>query len=118
MITRKTFVVRLAAWAGGGTLLSIAGCGGGDDDSDPSSQSPAACVAREITANHGHQLSIPVADLDSTVAMTYSIQGTADHAHQVSFSPAQLAQLKAGVAVTVASTVAFGHSHAVTEACA
>lgn len=118
MISRKSFIARLAACAGGSGLLWLAGCGGADDDSDPVPQGPSSCAAREITANHGHALSVPVADLDSAVPMTYSIQGVADHSHHVTFSPAQLAQLKAGQAVTVTSTVEFGHSHGVTEACA
>lgn len=115
MITRKTFVARLAAWAGAGTVLGLAGCGGGDDD--PAEQGLVACAATEITGNHGHQLSIAPADLDSPAAMTYGIRGAADHDHLVTFSADQLARLKSGLAVTVMSTVAFGHSHAVTEAC-
>lgn len=118
MITRKSFIVRLAGWAGGSSGLWLAACGGGDDDADPPPPGPSSCTAREITANHGHALSIPVADLDSPVAMTYGIQGAADHSHRVTFNPAQLGQLKAGQAVTVTSTVDFGHSHGVTEACA
>jgi VCBS repeat-containing protein len=64
-------------------------------------------------------LSVPVADLDSPTARTYSIMGAAAHDHQVTFSPAQLQQLKGGTPVSVAST-AFsgdGHNHNVTVTC-
>ena len=70
-----------------------------------------------IAGNHGHVLSIPAADLNATVDMTYGIQGSADHNHTVTFTPAQLAQLKAGTAVTVTSTTNLSHSHDVGTRC-
>jgi hypothetical protein len=116
MVTRKAFLVQLA---GGGWLLATGGCGGGGD-AYGSGPAPAAggCGATSITDNHGHALAIPTADLSSATDKTYSIQGAADHGHDVTFSAAQLAQLKAGQAVMVTSTIAFSHSHDVTEACA
>ena len=71
-----------------------------------------------ISGNHGHSLSIAAADLDSTTAKTYSIQGAATHDHLVTLSPAQLATLKAGGSVTVTSTTTLAHDHAVTITCA
>jgi hypothetical protein len=115
MVTRKSFLVQLA---GGSWLLALGGCGGGGDGGGTST--PAAsggCAATAIVGNHGHALAIPTADLSSAVAMTYSIQGAADHSHDVTFSAAQLAQLKAGQAVTVTSTTTLAHSHDLTEAC-
>lgn len=119
MVTRTEFLAQLA---GGGWVLLMAGCGGGGSDSNAGVQAPApapaaGCSATLVTNNHGHTLSIPAADLNSTVAMSYSIQGTADHPHQITFSAAQLAQLKAGQAVTVTSSAAQGHTHDVTETC-
>ncbi len=55
--------------------------------------------------------------LDSLTPRTYDIQGGAVHTHSVTFSAAQLAQLKAGSMVTVTSSVGDGHQHTVTEAC-
>ena len=71
----------------------------------------------QITGNHGHVLNVPVADLTSTVAVTSAIRGSADHSHDVTLSPAQLAALRAGGTVTVSSTSTLGHSHDVSEAC-
>jgi hypothetical protein len=116
MVTRKSFLVQLGS---GTCLLVLGGCGGGGS-SYSASNSPAAgggCSASTITDNHGHALAIPAADLNSTVAMTYSIQGSADHSHDVTFSAAQLAQLKAGQMVTVGTTTTLAHAHTVTEAC-
>ena len=118
MVTRKTFVLQML---GGTWMLALGGCGGGGSDSAPAPSPQAAgsgCAATTITDNHGHALAIPGADLDSTVAMTYSIQGAADHRHDVTFTPAQLAALKAGQAVSVDSTVTLSHQHNVTEHCA
>lgn len=117
MLTRKTFLMQLA---GGTWMLALGGCGGGGSDYGGNTTPPpagAGCSATAISGNHGHTLAIPTADLNSAVAMTYNIQGAADHNHQVTFSAAQLAQLKAGQAVMVTSTVAFSHSHDVTESC-
>jgi hypothetical protein len=113
-VSRKTFLLQLV---GGGWALAAAGCGGGDDYDSPA---PTSCAAT-IAGNHGHVLAIPVADLNSTVARTYDILGTATHTHSVTFSAAQLAALKAGNSVTVTSTVtgsdALAHSHAISERC-
>ena len=67
--------------------------------------------------NHGHVLVIQKADLDSPTAMSYDITGNADHGHSVTFSPAQLASLKAGASVTVTSTTSFFHQHVLTVSC-
>lgn len=110
-VNRKEFVVLLVSAA---AAPMLPGCGGGD--SSGGGGFTGGCRA-DISANHGHALSIPRADLDSTTARTYSIQGSADHAHSVTFSAAQLATLKAGQSVSVASTQAVGHEHTVTPSC-
>jgi hypothetical protein len=108
-LTRKRFLLQLA---GGAWALAAAGCGGGDDDDAP----PLACSGT-IANNHGHALVIPEADLDATTARTYDIAGSAGHTHTVTFTPAQLAALKAGSTVTVTSSLASGHSHEVGGVC-
>ncbi|HJW11996.1 MAG TPA: hypothetical protein VJ598_09430, partial [Albitalea sp.] len=70
-----------------------------------------------ITGNHGHVLSVPKTDLDSTSDKVYSIMGSAAHDHTVTLTAAQLAQLKAGMSVTVTSTTTLSHNHDVTVSC-
>lgn len=71
-----------------------------------------------IAENHGHKLVIPIEDLDSTSPKTYSIIGTADHDHQVTFDADQLADLKAGVSVNVTSNNGgTTHDHAIAVKC-
>jgi len=118
-ITRKRF---LEAATGGTILLILQACGGGGDSTYGGGQgvsSPQSCGASgsAISGNHGHQLTIPLADLDSTVDKTYDIQGTAGHDHQITLTAAQLQMLKAGQTVTVGSTTTLSHAHNVTTGC-
>ena len=121
-MTRKEFCEIL----GGSTvvlLFQACGGGGGGNSGPAPAPAPAACGASgaAIAGNHGHVLTIARADLDSMVAMSYSIAGGANHDHMVTFSPAQLQTLKTGGAVTVTSTIGDGglgaHSHNVTASC-
>jgi hypothetical protein len=123
-MTRKGF---LGAATGGAILLLLQACGGGgdDDSSTPTGGGATSGAAltqcgssgAAISSNHGHTLSIPVADLDSAVDKTYSIAGSASHDHTVTFTPEQLKQLKAGQTVTVGSSTSFQHAHNVTPTC-
>jgi hypothetical protein len=109
LIDRRTL---LQAGTGATVTLLLQACGGGGGGPPLG----AACSAT-ISANHGHTLTIPAADLDATQARSYSIEGAAGHAHSVSFTAAQLAQIKAGQPVTVTSSITFDHSHLVTPMC-
>ena len=88
----------------------------------PPPPGPISCGASAISDNHGHALTIPAADVDSTVAKTYNIAGIADHPHTITLTPVQLAQIKAMTSVTVSSSVDpspifASHFHAVTVNC-
>ena len=133
-ITRKEF---LGAAAGGTVLLLLQSCGGGSDYSapPPDEAAPPAPVpapapapppppaqdcganGAAIAGNHGHMLTIPSADLDSTSDRSYDITGTANHAHSVTFTPAQLQALKAGQSVMVTSSTDSAHEHLITATC-
>ena len=110
-ISRKAFLVQLA---GGGWAL--ASCGGGGDSPPAPPPAGTGCVAT-ITGNHGHVLAISAADLNSLADITYDILGSADHTHSVTFTAAQLAQLKAGNSVSVTTTTTLAHNHAISERC-
>jgi hypothetical protein len=83
---------------------------------------PAACGngarASAISANHGHALAVPKADIASTTPKTYSIKGASGHAHTVTLTVAHYATLKAGKSLVVSSTNDAGHAHQVTIVCA
>ena len=95
---------------GGGTTTTstttsgTGGAGGGG----------AACTAMitaAISANHGHSLEIPLADIEAGVDMTYSAQGTAMHCHEVTLTAADFATLKAGGSVTKHSCNGGDHEY-------
>ncbi|MCW5633027.1 MAG: hypothetical protein KIT17_06785 [Rubrivivax sp.] len=79
---------------------------------------PLSCGAVTISANHGHLLTIPQADLDSPLSKTYNIQGTGNHNHTVTLAPSQLQAIKAKGAVMLSSSTDGGHAHTVTVNCA
>jgi len=119
----------LFASAGGSVLAVVLNaCGGGGDNSPAPAPVPTpppppgalTCGATAISANHGHSLTIPAADVNSTVAMTYSIEGSSGHVHMVTLQPSQLAMIKMMSAVTVTSTLGGSpsHLHDVTVNCA
>ena len=133
--SRRMFV---AGTAGGAAALVLSACGGGGSYSQmaaapvappppapPPAPAPAAgastlsCGATTISANHGHALTIPSTDVDSPVAIVYSIAGSADHNHLVTVTPQQFAQIRNKTAVLVISTIGGdGHLHEVTINCA
>ncbi|MBI5721143.1 MAG: hypothetical protein HZC37_26015 [Burkholderiales bacterium] len=116
-LTRKHFCGNLlAAWA----ALALPGCGGGGDYGStpaPPPVPPGATCGSVISDNHGHVLEIERADLDSTTDKTYDIRGSSGHTHQVVLTPTQLSTLKAGGTISVFSSVAELHAHAVSVAC-
>ena len=116
-ITRKAFCEGLAA---GSVLLLLQACGGGDGGSSSGPGfSGAACSATgaAIANNHPQPHALQIVNANDLVSgKPFDIQGQADHNHTVTFSDAQVTQLKAKQAVTVMSTV-NGHSHAVTVTC-
>jgi len=81
------------------------------------SSTPSAGCGSTFDFNHGHVLTVLRSDLDSTTAVSYDIQGTADHTHTVTLTVAQLATLKTGASVTVVSTTTDFHEHIITVSC-
>jgi hypothetical protein len=128
MSSTRRDVLRNATLFGGSLLFSrvLAACAvdssaaTGADGEETLSQTEDAlvtCKPPVISANHGHQLTVPAADVTAQVAKTYSIKGASGHDHLVTITAAQFAQLGAGQAVTVASTNSAGHTHSVTVRC-
>lgn len=115
-ISRKHFIETLA---GGSALLLLGSCGGGGYGGGGVMQT-SSCTPT-IAVNHGHVLVVAVADLNSTTDKTYDIMGSATHTHQVTFTVAQLGDLKAGRMVTVTSTAGDvppnTHTHSVSVSC-
>ena len=139
-ITRKEFLGRLLGSAAGmvGAAM-VVGCssnsnsGGGGDPapdaatpSDGGSSSDAAhatsCTMNgtnsTIGANHGHVLMVSKADVAAGATRTYDIQGSANHAHSVTVTPAMFTMLQGNTAITTVSSTDSNHSHPITVMCA
>ncbi len=119
-MTRKDFL-RSIVGAGVGAIgvAAIAGCGG-DDGGGGSVDAPAvACTTptSAIGTNHGHTITVSLADVNAAADKTYDITGTSPHAHSVTVTAAQFAQIKGGTTLMITSTSGMAHTHAVTVMC-
>jgi hypothetical protein len=106
-VTRKEFLLLLAGTA-------AAACGG--------SSTPPNCAQNgtqsDISANHGHSLTVSKADIAAGVDKTYDIRGGASHSHLVTLTAADFAKLAGNNGASEQSTVDDSHSHTVTITCA
>ncbi len=71
-----------------------------------------------ISANHGHTLTVSKDDVSSGTEKTYAIQGSASHDHSVTITTANFTALKNNNSIQVDSTSGDGHMHGVTVSCA
>jgi len=96
--------------------------GGSDAASDAANDAPVqpTCNSTNIAvaANHGHAMTVPIADVTAAVDKTYQIQGTALHPHTVLLTAANFATLKMTGTVMVMSSLDAMHRHAITVTCA
>lgn len=139
MMTRKQFLRSLAG-VGVGVIgaSALAGCGNdigtsvdagdqgldegpADDPGDTGPDGPIetlACTpATQISANHGHAVVVPAADVIAGVQKQYSIQGTSAHRHFITVTAAMFGKLRVGMPVEVLSG-GVSHRHTVTITCA
>jgi hypothetical protein len=91
-----------ASGAGGGS----GGAGGGA----PVAPDCGAKLAVFITADHGHELAVSVADVMAGVAKSYDTKGTSNHPHWLELTAADFAKLQAGQMVRKLSCN-DGHEH-------
>jgi hypothetical protein len=105
--------------------VAAAACGGSSGNGGNSSGSN--CLANgttsQIETNHGHTLSVPVADINAGVDKTYTFGGTADHTHSLTLTAADFAQLRQNMGTqrnsTTNASITFGsHLHTVLISCA
>ncbi|MGM5470126.1 hypothetical protein ACS386_07600 [Flavobacteriaceae bacterium LMO-SS05] len=124
---RKTFIQKTV----GALLLaipaySIVSCSSSEDgpsgNPNPNPNPSGNCLQNgtniAISGNHGHALTVSVADINAGVDKTYSIEGSADHDHAVTVTAAQFNTLKSNMQVGINSTIVQSHSHTLTISCA
>ena len=112
-IGRREFTTRSALAMLAGATITITGCES-DSPTAPSDPMPPddPVVSGTISSNHGHALDLSVDQLSGGM-LTFNIQGSATHAHEVALSMADLQAIAAGTRVSVDTTTDEGHSHSV-----
>lgn len=123
-MNRKTFLKKTA----GALILAapaylLLNCSSSDDSETNNNQgNEPNCIANgtnsNIEGNHGHSLSVSVADVNAGVEKTYNITGSAGHSHEVTVTAANFSTLANNQQVVVSSTTENGHTHSVTISCA
>ncbi len=121
--TRRHFLTTAStSILGAGLLVNAVAC---SDDGETNTGSgsggggtPSGCSDEAITANHGHSLAVPQADVDAAAEKTYSIQGDSPHDHEITLTAADFTLLAGGGSVTIVSTSDGTHTHDVTVSCA
>jgi hypothetical protein len=102
----------------GGTDAGSKPDSGADSGADAGDGGSTFACRDSISQNHGHKVTIPVADLSSTSPKTYSIKGTSPHNHDITLEAQDFADLKAGLSIMKSSTDADTHNHTVSILCA
>lgn len=119
-MTRKQFL-RSVVGAGIGAVgvAALAGCGGDDGGGGTPDSPAAACTAptAAIQGNHGHTLTVSIADVNAGLDKTYDITGSSGHPHMVTITAADFTMIKAGTTRMVVSTSGGGHTHPVNVMC-
>jgi hypothetical protein len=100
------------ATGGGGSTAANPSVGGGGG------AAPSSCtgaIVALISANHGHELTVPLADIEAGVDKTYDVSGSAQHCHEVTLTAADFLTLQSGGTVTKATC--NGTNHEFTLSC-
>jgi hypothetical protein len=114
-----------------GTAMLVLGCGDDDDDtpggtggaSGTGGTSGGKCasgtVAPVIGTNHGHDLTVPLADVMAGVTKSYLLTTGNNHTHMVEITAENFTALKAAGTVSglVSITDATNHTHTVMLTC-
>lgn len=117
-MNRREFLGDALAKPLAGLAVLAAACG--DDAGANVDASPPSCLTNgtiiTISANHGHSLTVPIADIQAGVDVTYELQG-GDHTHMVTITAANFGQLASNNAIQVRSTNDAAHSHPIAIGC-
>jgi hypothetical protein len=109
-MNRRAFTVEAAMFLLGGAAITISGCGGGG--SPTASTQPPPDRVGTVDSNHGHTATITSAQQLAGGAVELDIRGTASHSHKVVLSADDVANVRGGRRVEVASS-GSSHTHVV-----
>ncbi|HOX27291.1 MAG TPA: twin-arginine translocation signal domain-containing protein [Candidatus Krumholzibacteria bacterium] len=93
--------------------VHVSGCG--DDDEGPTDPGGnAGDVAGQISANHGHTVTITEAQINAASGVTLTLTTGNGHTHTVDLTAPQVVSIGNGGEVSATSTSDGGHTHLVT----
>jgi len=117
-ISRKEFLQLSVTFVGAGLL----GCGSDSNAVADAAMGGNQCLTEGTTSsiggNHGHSILVTTADISAATEKTYTITGSATHAHMVTLTASHFADLADDKSVTTITTSSDGHTHNITIACA
>jgi hypothetical protein len=122
VVTRREFTLQSALALLAGVVITVDGCGGGNDSPAAPTPNPgqgqnsgqASDVTGAISGNHGHKAVITGAQITAANAIALDIQGDATHPHTVEVTQAELRTLQSRQAISKTSSTDSGHQHGVT----
>ncbi len=128
-MNRKDFIRRSA-----GLLLlaapmyALSSCSSSDDSDisetpDTGGSTSGNCLTNgtklgTISSNHGHNITIPKADVVAGIEKSYDITGSSSHPHSITVTVANFEKLKKNEQISITSSTDNGHSHGVSVSCA
>ncbi len=118
-LSRKEFLLAM----GGVISVGLMGCGDGDSATpDMTMAGGSDCLTdgtkSTISGNHGHAITVTVAEIQAAADKTYDVTGQSAHSHSYSLSAADYAALAKGTSVTHTTSDGGGHTHTITILCA
>lgn len=100
-----------AGGAQGGTAGGGGAAGGGNGGSAGGGDACMGDIEAEISMNHDHALTVPIADIMAGVAKVYNAQGTASHPHYVELTAEDFATLRSGGTIKKVSCNGGDHEY-------
>ncbi len=113
IIERREFTLGAVLAMLAGATITISGCGGDDPPSSPSTPAPSADKAGQISANHGHNVTISGAQLTAGASVMLTLMG-GGHTHTVTLDATEVVQIRNNQRVSKTSSTDSGHTHTVT----
>lgn len=116
-MNRRNFVLNILLTS---VLLGCKAASNSDTSDSTGDDAPKSCTSNNptgvIASNHGHSVTISIADITSETSNTYTLSG--GHTHTLTLSLSDIDTLKSSGSVVVESSTDSGHSHSVTVNCA
>jgi hypothetical protein len=120
-ISRREFTLDACLAILAGSVITIAGCGGGGNPAGPSGSggggggtgTGAGDKAGSISGNHGHTVTITAAELMAGNAVDLELTLGSGHTHRLRLTANQVATIAANQRVSQDSTTDGGHNHTV-----